>query len=43
MKQLDAARVWLKRAVVLGGKNKIKKMALADKDLEVLWPEIQEL
>jgi hypothetical protein len=43
LKQLDAARVWLKRAVVLGNKRKIKEMALADKDLETLWPEIQEL
>ena len=43
MKQLEAARVWLKRAVVLGDKRKIKQMALADKDLEALWPEISEL
>ena len=43
MKLLDAARVWLKRAVVLGNKRKIKEMALADKDLEALWPEIDEL
>ena len=43
MKLLDAARVWLKRAVVLGDKRKIKEMALSDKDLEALWPEIEEL
>ena len=43
MKQMDAARVWLKRAVVLGNKRKIKEMALADRDLEALWPEIEEL
>lgn len=43
MNQLDAARVWLKRAVVLGNKKKIKEMALADKDLEALWPEIREM
>ena len=42
MAQLDAARVWFKRAVVLGGKEKIKRMALDDKDLEVLWAEIKE-
>jgi hypothetical protein len=43
MQQLDAARVWLKRAVVLArNKGKIKKMALADKDLEALWPEVAE-
>src|ERR1051325_9050645 len=43
MNQLDAARIWLKRAVVLGDKRQIKRMALADKDLEALWPEISEL
>jgi len=41
MKQLEAARVWLKRAVFLGGKDKIKRMALDDPDLEPLWPEIR--
>ena len=43
LKLLDAARVWLKRAAVLGGKDRIKKMALADRDLEVLWLEINSL
>jgi predicted Zn-dependent protease len=43
MKQLDAAFVWLKRAAVLGGKEQIKKMALADSDLEALWPEVPKL
>jgi Flp pilus assembly protein TadD len=41
MKQLDAARVWYKRAAFLGGKDKIKRMALADADLEPLWEEIK--
>jgi hypothetical protein len=42
MQQLEAARVWLKRAVFLGGKEKIKRMALDDPDLEPLWPEIRK-
>src|SRR5436190_13325771 len=40
--QLDAARVWLKRALVIGGKERIKAQALADSDLEVLWEEIKQ-
>jgi tetratricopeptide (TPR) repeat protein len=45
MQQLDAARVWFKRAIVIGGrsgKEKIKRMALEDSDLEPLWAEIKE-
>jgi predicted Zn-dependent protease len=42
MKQLDAARVWLKRAAVIGGKEHIKRMALQDPDLEPLWDEIRQ-
>lgn len=41
--QLDAARVWFKRAVVIGGKDMIKRMALADTDLEPLWAEIKDV
>jgi len=41
MNQLDAARVWLKRAAFLGGKEQIKRMALKDPDLEPLWEEIK--
>jgi len=41
MKQLEAARVWLKRAVFLGGKEKFKRMALEDVDLKPLWDEIR--
>jgi len=41
--QLDAARVWLKRAFKIGGASEMKKMALADPDLEPLWAEIREL
>ena len=40
---LDAARVWLKRAEVIGGKERIKRLALNDPDLQPLWPEIKEL
>jgi len=43
MQQLDAARMWLKRAAVIGGKEKIKRMALQDPDLEPLWNEIRQL
>jgi tetratricopeptide (TPR) repeat protein len=39
---LDAARVWLKRAVKIGGKEAIRKMALEDDDLKPLWPEIAQ-
>jgi len=41
MKQLEAARVWFKRASFLGGKEKFKRMALEDPDLEPLWEEIR--
>jgi hypothetical protein len=43
MQQLDIARHWLNRAVAAGQKETIKKMALADDDLQPLWPEIKEL
>ncbi len=43
MAQLDIARHWLQRAVMIGQKEGIKKMALADDDLQPLWPEIEEL
>ena len=43
MRQLDAARDWLKRALAVGGKEKIKQMALKDSDLEPLWDEIRQL
>jgi len=40
--QMEAARVWLRRAAVLGGKEEIRRMALDDPDLEPLWKEIKE-
>ena len=43
MQQLEAARVWLKRALFIGGKDRYKQLALDDKDLEPLWPEIKTL
>jgi tetratricopeptide (TPR) repeat protein len=43
MQQLSEARLWLKRALKIGGKEKIKQMALADPDLEPLWEEIRQL
>ena len=43
MQRLEAARVWLRRAAAVGGKEKIKRMALADPDLEPLWEEIRGL
>jgi predicted Zn-dependent protease len=43
LQQLDIARDWLKRAVAVGGKERIKQMALQDSDLEPLWAEIRQL
>ena len=43
LQQPDVARTWLKRALKIGGKQPIKKMALADDDLKPLWPEIENL
>ena len=43
MKQFDAARLWLRRAVAIGGKERIKRMALQDSDLEPLWAEVASL
>lgn len=43
LRQLDVALDWLNRAVAIGGKEKIKQMALQDADLEPLWAEIRQL
>ena len=43
LKQLDQAREWLGRAVQAGGRDEIRKLALADDDLQPLWPEIKSL
>ena len=42
MGQLEDARVWLKRALLLGPKEKTKTMALQDPDLAPLWSEIPQ-
>ena len=41
MNRLAEARTWLKRALKIGSKEKIKAMALGDSDLEPLWEEIR--
>lgn len=41
--QLDEARGWLKRAMKIGERDRIKLMALVDEDLEPLWKEIRKL
>ena len=41
MKQLDSARLWLKRALSIGNKDRVMRRALEDTDLEPLWGEIQ--
>jgi len=43
MQQLDLARHWLRQAIKTGGKDAIRKMALADDDLKPLWEEIRQL
>jgi hypothetical protein len=43
LKQLETSRTWLLRAIEVGGRETIKKMALADDDLKPLWPEIAGL
>ncbi|MPN39091.1 hypothetical protein SDC9_186617 [bioreactor metagenome] len=43
MNLITTAREWLQRAMLVGGKDQIKAMALDDPDLEVLWDEIPRL
>jgi tetratricopeptide (TPR) repeat protein len=43
MQQFEEARAWLRRALKIGGKDKIKRLALDDPDLEPLWEEIRGL
>ena len=40
---LDEARRWLQEAIKRGGAKKIRKMALQDSDLEVLWAEVRKM
>jgi predicted Zn-dependent protease len=39
--ELDEARLWLSRAVAIGGKEEIRSMSLSDHDLEPLWDFIR--
>lgn len=43
MHDLDRAREWFFRAMRIGGKEEIKKMALEDEDLKPLREEIEKL
>jgi tetratricopeptide (TPR) repeat protein len=43
MNKLDDARQWFRRAIKAGEKEHIKRMALADSDLEPMWGEIRAL
>ena len=43
MHQLELARDWLKRAMDIGGRERIRQMALTDPDLQPLWPEFSQL
>jgi tetratricopeptide (TPR) repeat protein len=38
--RLDDARQWLKKALKVGDKERTRAMALADPDLQPLWPEL---
>ncbi len=42
MDELDTARLWLKRALSIGNKERIKQRALEDSDLAPLWEEIKQ-
>jgi tetratricopeptide (TPR) repeat protein len=39
--QLDEARRWLQRALAVGDRAKLKRMASADSDLQPLWKEVK--
>lgn len=43
LRHLDEAKLWLRRAFIVGGKDRIKRMALEDPDLKPLWQEIKKL
>ena len=43
LQQLDEARTWFQKALQAGKKSELKRMALADPDLEALWGEIRQL
>jgi len=41
LRRLRDARMWLRRAMKIGGNNFVKRQALADSDLQPLWKEIE--
>ncbi len=41
--KLDVGREWFRRALSVGRKEALKKMALGDADLEPLWGEIRDM
>lgn len=41
--QAQAALTWLRRAMKVGGKESIRRMALQDQDLKPLWCDIRKL
>ena len=43
LQQLEEARAWFQLALQAGKKAELKRMALADPDLEALWAEIRKL
>lgn len=43
LQQLDEARAWFQQALQAGKKSVLRRMALADPDLEALWEEIRQL
>jgi Flp pilus assembly protein TadD len=43
LRELETARDWLRQAVKVGGPKLVRQMALADDDLQPLWPEIAKL
>ena len=43
MNELDAARLWFKRALSIGDREQVKSRALQDADLAPLWDEIKAL
>lgn len=43
LQQMDVARIMFKRALSLGDKTQLKKMALGDPDLQPLWEEFRGL
>jgi tetratricopeptide (TPR) repeat protein len=42
MDQMETAREWLRKAIQVGNKAKIKMMALSDSDLKPLWNEVKD-